>query len=332
MTPDQVDAALELAGENLESVGFFGGEPLLASNKKILEYIISKTKGKTFSITTNGYHLEEFFEILSPLKFSEILVTLDGGEDTHNSRRFLVGGKPTYSKILKGIEKCLSNGMPICIRMNLESSNLEEGQLLQQELMNRFQKHGGLVSFEMGTIFGIPEEDKVNILTQLYKTDAICSPEEKRKRNSMVGRFNPIINSMTIGTKLRPTYSFCSAHISSFIVDPYGMIYACLPSVGKPTLSIGTYYPNIEFKEKSIYTRNIETISECRECVYSLLCGGGCPLGVMRCEDDIMKPECFSIKNQVHNILPRFYNINEDAKNKNKETKNQNQPAKACSL
>jgi len=91
------------------------------------------------------------------------------------------------------------------------------------------------------------------------------------------------------------------------MVDPYGYIFPCLLAVGINELAIGTYYPNVEFKENSIRNRNIDTIPECRECTYSLLCGGGCALSI---DDysDVFKPVCFNIKNQIHNILPTFFN------------------------
>lgn len=313
ISPEQIDAALRLAGDNLESVGLFGGEPLMPSNRSSLEYLFSKTKDKPINITTNGYFLEEFFDILFPLKFIHVTVTLDGEENTHNSRRYLVGGKPTYDKIMRGVKKYLENGMPIHVRMNIERSNFEEAHRLRQSLIDEFEHFGKLLSFEMGTVFGIPNEDKTEIITKTYLGDINYSPEERLRRNALFGRNNSIINNITAGEELKPTYSFCIAHSNSFLVDPYGLIYTCIPSVGKPQLSISMYYPNIEFKKKSIYTRNIETISECKECVYSLLCGGGCPLGNMACPDDIMKPECFSIKNQVHNLLPKFYNMNIEA-------------------
>jgi len=315
INPEQIDAALRLAGDSLESVGLFGGEPLLPSNRASLEYLFSKTKGKVFNITTNGYYLEEYLDLLSQLNVAYIMVTLDGEEETHNSRRYLANGKPTYDKIMRGIEKYLENGIPIRIRMNLDSNNFTEGQKLQQNLVEKFRAYEKHLSFEMGTIFGIPNDEKTEITTQLFNQGINLSPEEKQQNNTMIGRFSPIVNNMTIGSKLKPTYSFCSAHSNIFLVDPYGLIYTCLPAVGKQELSVGTYHPELKFKENSIYTRNIETIPECRECTYSLLCGGGCPLGLPSYED-VCKPECFSIRNQVHNLLPRFYNMNCEAEKK----------------
>jgi len=79
--------------------------------------------------------------------------------------------------------------------------------------------------------------------------------------------------------------------------------------VGKLPIAIGKYYPEVKYFEKSVRTRNIETIKECRDCHYSLLCGGGCPVKLEH-YDNLYKPECFSIKNQIHNLLPKLFEVN----------------------
>ena len=318
ISPSQIDAALELAGEHLERVGLFGGEPLLPSSRASLEYLVSKTSDKIFNITTNGYYLEEFFDLLSPLKFSYITVTLDGDEDTHNSRRYLANGKPTFQKIMKGIEKYLENGMPIRIRMNLDSGNLDETRCLQNDLINKFSEHTHLLTFELGTLFGVSNDEKTGIATQMFNEDSAYSSKERLQRNSLLGTYNSILNTQTIGAKLKPTYSYCYAHSNLYIVDPYGDIYTCLQAVGMKDLAVGAYFPEVTFKENSLLTRNIETIPECRECIYSLLCGGGCPLPFGSYED-VWKPECFLIKNQIHNLLPKFYAANSQAKGQSEQ-------------
>jgi len=316
--PEQIDAALELAKDSLETVGLFGGEPLLPANRLSLEYLISKTSDKTFAIITNGYYLLEFFDLLSPLNFSYIMVTLDGSEDTHNSRRYLANGEPTFQKIMLGIEKYLSNGIPIRIRMNIGKGGWEEGNQLKSGLLERFFEFKDLLTFEISSMFGDSAQDRADVTTELYKNDSVYSDEEKRQRNTLTGRFSPIVNVMTVGSKLSPVYSFCNAHSNLFLVDPYGWIYTCLVAVGNENLAVGKYCPKIEFKANSIYNRNIETIPGCRECKYSLLCGGGCPLG-LKSYEDVCKPECFSIRNQIYNIMPRIYQINQESAKQKQE-------------
>ena len=319
LTPAHIDSALELAGDNLKSVGLFGGEPLLLSNISALKYLISKTSDKKFSITTNGYYLVEFFDMLSKLDILHIMVTLDGEEGTHNSRRFLLDGSPSFEKIMQGIELYLKNKIPIRIRMNLDNDNLDEGIRLKQNLVTQFVKYAEWLTFEVSPMISDDAIERNDIFAELFCNDIELDYDERVRRNKMMNRFSPIVNTITAGAKLHPVYSFCHAHTANtLLVDPYGFIYPCLLSVGVEELAVGKYHPVVEWKENSIHARNIETIAECSDCVYSLLCGGGCPIGLPSYED-VMRPMCFSIKNQIHNILPRFYRMSENEKTKVKD-------------
>jgi len=312
ITSEQIDAAFKLVGNELQSIGLFGGEPLLPKNKTALEYIIAKAPDKTYSVITNGYYLEEYFDLLSRVSISSIMVTLDGEEDIHNSRRFLAGGKPTYQKIMNGVEKCLKGNIPICIRMNLDGSNFDDGSRLKAKLLEQFTHYGDLLSFEMSPMLEAPISEKNKIFSELHKSDISFTPEERMQRNRLLSKFSPIINHFTTGAQMKPVYSFCSAHDSGYLVDPYGHIFPCILAVGKEELSIGAYYPKVEFNENSIRNRNIDKIPQCKECIYSLLCGGGCAVALPD-YTDVFKPVCFNIKNQIHNILPMFYNAMLDA-------------------
>lgn len=307
ITPALIDAALDLVGEDLQSIGLFGGEPLLPKNRTALEYLISKAPKKTYNITTNGYYLEEFFGLLSKIQISHIMVTLDGEEKTHNSRRFLANGKPTYKKIMDGIKKCLENNIHICIRMNLDASNFDECNELKIKLLNQFAEYGSLLSFEISPLFETSVYEKNKMLSELYNSDIEYTLEERQQRNRLFSKSSPILNAIMKNEKLKPVYTFCYAHDNGFLVDPYGNIFPCLLAVGIDELAIGKYFPTLEFKENSIRNRNIDKIPECRECKYSLLCGGGCPIALSD-YSDVFKPVCFSIKNQIHNISPTFYN------------------------
>jgi uncharacterized protein len=237
------------------------------------------------------------------------MVTLDGDEETHDSRRYLGNGGPTFRKILNNIEKCLERNIPVRIRMNVDESNYDECIVLRGKLLEQYKQYESLLSFEVSPMMGALPANRNEMFTKLYNADIKYCPKERKQMNQILSRFSPILNVLTAGAKLSPTYSFCSAHDSGLIADPYGYLYPCLLSVGKKTLTIGKYYPNVEYFKNSIRNRSIETIPECRECSYSLLCGGGCPVALYD-YSNFNKPECFSIKNQIHRILPMFFAAN----------------------
>ena len=301
-----IDAALDLAGDDLKIIGLFGGEPLLPKNRPALEYIISKAPDKEYIITTNGYYLEEFLDVLTKVNVMNIAVTLDGEEATHDSRRYLANGKPTYGKIMSGIMKCLENSIHTTIRMNLDKSNFVECNGLKERLLEEYARYGGLLNFDVSPMLETASPEKNEMFLELYNFDIGCNPEERKQRNRLLSSFSPIVNTLLSNKKLMPKYAFCYAHDNGYWVDPYGNIYPCILTVGMEELAIGKYYPNVEFYENSIRNRNIDKIPECRECKYSLLCGGGCPLPLID-YSDVFKPVCHAIKNEIHNLLPMLY-------------------------
>ncbi|GFN36669.1 radical SAM/SPASM domain-containing protein [Tepidimicrobium xylanilyticum] len=321
ITPEQIDAALKLAGEGLQAICLFGGEPLLPKTRPALEYLFNKAPDKTYQIFTNGYYLTEFLDLLLSLKISQVLITLDGSEKVHNSRRVLANGKPTYKKIMDGIERCLESGINIRIRMNLDKNNYENGIDLRENLLDRFSGYKDNLSFELTTLLQDSHDERIDILTEVYRSDTKHSFEDRQRINNFITKKNSILDHLVYGRPIIPLYSYCYAHSDGMVFDPYGDIYPCLGCVGKERFSVGKYYPLVEFKENSIRNRNIEKIPECRDCIYSLLCGGGCPLGLAE-TDDFFRPMCYSIKTILHKELPLFYKEMEEAMEKSSETVN----------
>ncbi|WP_350343167.1 radical SAM protein [Proteinivorax tanatarense] len=321
ITPEQIDAALNLAGDGLEAICIFGGEPLLPKTRPVLEHLFNKAPDKTYQIFTNGYYLTEFLDLLLSINISQVLITLDGNEEFHNSRRFLANGKPTFRKILEGVEKCLKNGINVRIRMNLDKNNYEEGIDLREKLLDMFSGYKNNLSFELSTLIGASSNERLDIVSEIYSSDNKHSFEDRERINDFITKKNSILDHLVYGRDINPLYSYCYAHVDGMVFDPYGTIYPCLGCVGKEHFSIGKYHPLIEYKENSIRNRNIEAIPECRDCTYSLLCGGGCPLKLIDNDGDFFKPVCYSIKTLLHKELPVLYKEREEAI-KNEEIEN----------
>jgi len=315
MTPELIDAALDVASDSLESVLLFGGEPLLPKTRPALEYMISKIPDKSYDIITNGYYLEEFLDLLTTIKINYITVTLDGEEEHHNSTRYLANGKPTFQKILGGIAKCLENGITMRVRMNVPEGKTDESKRLQDNLTERFSDYNKLLSFELCPMLGYTDKTKNEMFSEMFCSTIEYDYAERVKKNRTLGTMSPIINAIVAGRPIRPLYSFCYAHENVLTVDPYGNIFTCLVTVGKEHLASGKYYPKLEYKENAIVNRNIDKITECKECIYSLLCGGGCAIR-LKDKTDYFKPVCSSIRNQIHDLLPKLYKAEREHKQK----------------
>lgn len=301
LNEEQIDAALAFAGDDLKHIGLFGGEPLLPRTRKAVEYLIQKAPDKSYDVITNGYYLDQFIDLFSKVDVSYIMVTLDGKKELHDKRRYLANGAPTYDVILANIQKALESGIPIRIRMNIEKETLAESTVLRKELLDKFADYKDLLSFEVSPMMGIDYRERNKLFGELAKVD--FENKQTSGENVFLTRFSPVVNCVINGTKLRPTYSYCVGHQTGYIFDPFGLVYTCLVAVGKRHFAVGSYYPNAGFFETSLKCRNIETIEKCRDCAYSLICGGGCPINLGNTKD-VYQPECGSILNDIHNTLP----------------------------
>ena len=90
------------------SLGFYGGEPLLAIEniKACVAYVKDKYKGKQvyYTITTNGTVFND--DIICFLHENEINVSIsiDGPRDIHNRNRVFEDGSPSFDKIMTNME------------------------------------------------------------------------------------------------------------------------------------------------------------------------------------------------------------------------------------
>ncbi len=69
--------------------------------------------------------LTEYVEFLRASAIREIQVTLDGVGETHDRRRPLKGGQPTFDRVVSGIDAALESGLPVNLRVVLDRQNID---------------------------------------------------------------------------------------------------------------------------------------------------------------------------------------------------------------
>ena len=114
----------QITEHGLESLSltWYGGEPLLEKNRiKSLGTKINKL-GLTFfdnDIVTNGYLLnKENFKLLEDVGITNVQVTLDGLQETHDKRRPLKNGKGTFLKIIKNLDDYFNSNLKETLPIN----------------------------------------------------------------------------------------------------------------------------------------------------------------------------------------------------------------------
>lgn len=290
------------------SVVWYGGEPLLnfGSIKRLTEAFLSMKIEYSAKMVTNGYLLsKDIAEQMAKLKMRNIQITLDGPEHTHDQRRMLLGGGPTYRKILDNLKYLLkiNEEITIDIRSNIDKRNMEEYvqfvDSFRQEVDNpRVNLYPGFVSDLLSTECVAPEH---NISEGGYKAQFALD---------LFDRYGIEIKSFL--PKFR-RHSCVASKYFAFAIGPEGEIYKCWRMVGNQKQILGNVSEGIKnlpgFADYIVgadYTRD----PKCLDCEFIALCGGGCPLVRLRNRNEKLHlNHCCPEKTHMEKLMEMRYEM-----------------------
>jgi uncharacterized protein len=263
-------------------IALYGGEPLLAQNREIVEYIVQKgaAVGYSFMAVTNGYDLDAFEELLGPGKIASLQITVDGVKDTHDRRRIHYQTKTSFDKIVANIGMALKQGVEVSVRVNTDADNFDE---LSQ--IERIFRDLGYYSTPNLKIYSALLYDYTTAMPKKIKFLNQTEFNERHKEvaykySCLVSMFADILRQAIVNhKKISFASTYCAAQSSAYILDPFGDIYSCWENVGDLEKIVGHYTPDgIEWtKIRDVWQRqNIATSSDCVRCKYAFLCRGGC--------------------------------------------------------
>lgn len=268
-----------------KTITLYGGEPLLAVNRDIVEYIVEKGHelGYRFVAVTNGYELDKFVDLLSVDKIYKVQITIDGPKEFHNQRRIHYKDIETFDKIVDNILIALHQNIEVSVRMNTDNENIDKFL----ELENYFSQLGCLENPKFN-LYSASITDNEEISMSEQKQLNFISGKSYIKIHKQQGTLNSCINYGIVDSIYRAIIqqkaialrsTFCSSQVSGYVLDPFGKIYPCWEVVGKDDYLIGVYDSSIEWKNDNLYQWrfNICQNEDCRQCPFALLCGGGCP-------------------------------------------------------
>lgn len=296
----------EFAGRK-KYITIFGGEPLLGSTrqKSLISKIISKSveSGLEVSFVTNGYYLTEYSEIFKKGRIREVQVTLDGTEPVHNCRRFLKGGEGTFSKIVKGIDSCLENGIEINLRMVVDKENIDNLPDLAQFAIDKGWTKSPYFKTQIGRNYELhhcqSSPDKLFDRVSLYETIFELTKDHPQILEFYKPAYSVAKFLSENGELPDPLFDACPACKSEWAFDYTGNIYSCTATVGKSDESLGTYYPSVTRKSEIIEQwemRDITSIPDCKDCSVQLACGGGCGSVAKNRTGSICSSDCRPVK------------------------------------
>jgi uncharacterized protein len=276
------------------TIAWYGGEPLLCL--KIIENLAErihrlcvergiKTPGD--SIVTNGYLLtRRTAERLKAAGVTRAQVTIDGQRDTHDARRQLAGGKPTFDRILANVSAACDI-IDVQVRINVDRANSQSAvgaldALAETGLQGKVTPYFGHVkafSEACGNIEGacLTDREFSELDFELTKQALVRGFDGLSYPRSVVG-------------------GRCIAdHPLGYVVAPNGLLFKCWAeaSLG-PAYSVGSVFdnppsPDQEANLKLFAGADALANEECRACGLLPICMGGCPHVMVR---NPGKPDC----------------------------------------
>ncbi|OPY54911.1 MAG: pyrroloquinoline quinone biosynthesis protein PqqE [Methanosaeta sp. PtaU1.Bin112] len=270
-------------------VMLFGGEPLLNQDigLKIFKELSSWSKehniGLDGAMVTNGTLvtpsvIEKFVPYLHAVQ-----LTLDGSKPFHDKKRVHKDGQGTYDEVLSALRSFRNAGICVSLRVQVALDNVsnladllkdlgEEGLLRDPGLRLSIYPLKRLTDL-CGNFGSFIENDDVAAMIQVWKYDP----------------------NQTLRAQIVP----CHVYSGLYIIDPLGDVYKCISAVGKKEHAVGTAKDGeilLDYGYYDFMTRDPLEISECRDCVYLPICGGGCPHMANRISGTYHAPYCGSTK------------------------------------
>lgn len=290
------------------SVVWYGGEPLLNFDSMVRLTKMFKQLNIEYSakIVSNGYLLtKEKADLMKDLAIRNIQITFDGSEEIHNQRRFLLGGQPTYRKIMDNLKYLLSinKEITIDIRTNIDRRNKDDYNKFYQDFKSeindkRVTMYPGFVSDLLSSECVSPE---FNISEGGYKAQFILDIFDKY--GIEIKSFLP---------KYR-RHSCVASKYFAFVVGPEGELYKCWRMVGNQKETIGNVNDGsldmVKFS-KYLIGADYTLDSKCLQCEFITLCGGGCPLVRMRNKyEKISLNHCCPEKTHMEQLMELRYEM-----------------------
>ena len=256
---------------------WYGGEPTLAFD--VIENLTHRflelyPDYDNAILMTNGYLLnEKKIERLKDLKISSVQITLDGSETTHNQRRTLKNGGPTYGRILRNMDLLMTSSWKgkCSVRVNVDRSNRHEYAAIQKELLERYKGknlkvYAGNVKTFLDHSYnyqrGLRLNEWAEFMVDGYNSHGIVPR----------GGFFPESG----------TQNLCIANSHyGYVIGPKGEIYKCWEDVGREHMAVGSVHNDtavINPERVARYSIGTDPYhdAQCLECDVFPICGGGC--------------------------------------------------------
>jgi uncharacterized protein len=304
MTPSMIDRILAAlprieerhgidASEDVSRrVTFFGGEPLLARSRPVVEYIMRGLRaiGKAgFGAISNATELDAYRDLLGPDGIAFLQITIDGPKEQHDARRIYADGAGSFDQIVANVDMALDLSVDIDIRLNVDRTNIE----WLPDLAAFFESHGwterkNFSAYAAPVHAANGKTERKTTMNSHELSQAVSALRKERPELNSIGRPDDAMRQNLRGIFARGSdpapmtkTSYCGAHNGMYIFDAFGDIYACWERTGDKNIRIGWLEPDgrvefVEDRSAEWRSRTVTSNETCAQCRYSMYCGGGC--------------------------------------------------------
>lgn len=281
---DAVVDFVERAGEGgLKSLGiaWYGGEPLLrmpiieALSDRLMAVCDQNNVKYGAMVVTNAYKLDlATARSLHKRKVSSIQITLDGTPEYHDTRRYLLGGKGSFERILQNIQEIVDE-VPIqyVIRVNIDSRNRHDITKLIDYMAELGLGHRNNLGMYFAPVEAI--------------TEGCHSVSEMTMTKGMYGALEADLyqHGYRAGLVSLPNpprfHGVCGAvKPQGLVVLPTGDIHKCWDTVSHPDKKAGTIFAPDDFVKSEVSLAWLKWTpfdnNSCRNCKILPNCAGAC--------------------------------------------------------
>ncbi len=301
MTREVARAALDFLVEqsqnrkNLE-VDFFGGEPLI--NFDVVRYAVeygtelAQKRGKNirFTLTTNGYALDEEKIDYINTHMKNLVISIDGRKETHDKERKTPGGNGSYDRVVQNAKRAIQKrgDQEYYIRGTFTPENLD----FTQDVKAIYDMGFSSLSIEPVVTKGRLELKQEHMERVDQEYDALAQYIEDLQVQGKPVCFFHFMVDLTSGPCLNKRLRGCGAGAEYIAVTPKGDVYPCHQFASQQAFYMGNVLKgDIDFTVAApIADAHVQNKPECKKCWAKYFCSGGCAANAYGQMGDVNKP------------------------------------------
>ena len=270
----------QLKGKRSFHLTWYGGEPLMDQeaiwdiSQAATAYCDEHGIRYTSMMISNGYKMTvPVAEKLQQARVARVQITIDGDQESHDSRRHLTSGRGTFGKIIDNIREVTARGLlKVSVRVNIDGENEAEAvrllDLLNQEKLG--VKNG--VSVYFAPVESVAE-NATGCDTCLSKT-GYAEVETRLQRMA----FERGLMAMP---RMPKFLGICTAvKPNSFVIVPNGDLHKCWDTVmdsGRRVGSVISAERKSDAKTEALWNAFSPFENDvCGACKLLPACGGAC--------------------------------------------------------